>query len=123
MRILIADDNATVRRGVALILSGESGWEICGEASDGEETLQKARELKPNLVVIDMRMPKKDGLETSRLLAREFPDITIIMMSQYDPLALLPSAKAAGASACVDKGRLATDLIGAVKAISISGIE
>jgi len=79
--------------------------------------VQKARELKTKFSCIDMRMPKKDGLETSRLLIREFPDIMIIMMSQYESVALLPSAMAAGVLACVDKSRLPFDLVPAVKAI------
>lgn len=73
MRILIADDHQLVRRGIAGMLSRETNWEICGEASDAKETLEKAAELKPDVVLLDVSMPDANGLETARLCDNRFP--------------------------------------------------
>ncbi len=110
VRILIADDNEMIRRAVRDLLSSETAWEFCGEAKDGTETLLKARELLPDLVLLDISMPGMNGLEVARLLLQEVPEAKIIVMSQHDPLQLLPGVIKAGAHACVDKGCLSTDL-------------
>ena len=71
MRILIADDSDAVRRGVCGILSSEKDLEVCGEAKDGSEALQKARELMPDLILLDISMPGMNGLEVARRLREE----------------------------------------------------
>jgi DNA-binding NarL/FixJ family response regulator len=110
MRIVIADDNLAVRRGVAQLLTREGIWEVCGHASNGPEALEKARELRPDLVLLDIRMPGMDGLETARVLGQELPETKIVIMSQRDAGQLLSRVLEAGAHAFVDKSRLATDL-------------
>lgn len=117
MRILIADDNEHVRRGVRNILSSVPGWEICGEAKDGTEALQSASELQPDLVLLDISMPGLSGLEVARLLRDQVPTARILIMSQHDPAMVLPRALELGARGCVDKGRLATDLLRAIENI------
>lgn len=118
MRILIADDSDMVRRGVRRILSSEATWEVCGEARDGTEVLLKARELLPDLILLDVSMPGLNGLEVARLLRQEVPEAKILVMSQHDPIVLLPRAVEAGAHACVDKGRLGTVLLPTIKSIN-----
>jgi len=115
LRILIADDSAMVRRGVIGLLSSEAGWEICGEASDGSEALAKARALLPDVILLDVSMPGLNGLEVARRLRKEVPQAKIIVMSQHDPAHLLPGVMAAGGDACLDKSRLAADLIDSIK--------
>jgi len=110
MRILIADDNERVRRGVGSILSSIPRWEVCGEAKDGTETIQRAAELLPDLILLDVSMPGLSGLEVARLLRTKVPATRIIIMSQHDPAVLLPRAIEAGAQGCVDKSRLTTEL-------------
>jgi len=117
MRIFIADDNDAVRRGVVRLLSSETGWEVCGEARDGSESLQKARELRPDLILLDVSMPGMNGLEVARLLRQELPGAKILVISQHDPIHLLPSVVEAGGNACVDKSRLGTDLVASIKNI------
>lgn len=114
-RILIADDNERVRRGVSELLSREPMYEVCGEAVNGSEALQKAASLKPDLILLDISMPDINGLEVARVVRRESPEIRILVTSQHDPGQVLPRAIAAGADACVDKSRLATDLLPAVR--------
>lgn len=115
MRILIADDSAMVRRGVIGLLLSEASWEICGEASDGSEALAKARALLPDVILLDVSMPGLNGLEVARRLRKEVPQARIIVMSQHDPAHLLPGVMAAGGDACLDKSRLAADLIDSIK--------
>jgi DNA-binding NarL/FixJ family response regulator len=119
MRIFIADDNDAVRRGVVRLLSSETGWEVCGEARDGSESLQKARELRPDLILLDVSMPGMNGLEVARLLRQELPGAKILVISQHDPIQLLPSVVEAGGNACVDKSRLGTDLVASIKNIEV----
>jgi DNA-binding NarL/FixJ family response regulator len=118
MRILIADDSDMVRHGVRGILSCETTWEVCGEAIDGAEALRKARELLPDLILLDISMPGLNGLEVARLLRQEVPEAKILVMSQHDPILLLPRAVEAGAHACVDKGSLGTALLATIKSIN-----
>jgi len=115
LRILIADDNAAVRRGTSLLLSSEQDWEVCGEASDGDEVIERVRALEPDLLLVDMRMPKRNGLDIIHKVHEEFPRIKIIVMSQYDATVITPIVSAAGGSACIDKARLPFDLVDAVK--------
>lgn len=111
MRILIADDNEPVRRGVAGILSSGTNLQVCGEAEDGEAAILMARKLLPDLILLDMRMPGIGGLEAATLIRQEWPRVKIVMLSQHDPVLLLPRALEAGADACVDKSRLDLDLL------------
>ena len=119
LRILIADDNERVRRGVAGLLASEPNWHICGEASDGPEALLKASELLPDLILLDISMPGMNGLEVARFLRQDLPQTKILVMSQHDPIQLLPLVVAAGGNGCVDKGRLATDLVVSIKKIGV----
>jgi len=109
-QILVADDNVLVRRSVIAMLSGEADLHVCGEAATGPETIQKTRDLNPDLVLLDVRMPGSNGLETAGLLHHEFPNLKIMVMSQHEAAYLLPQVLAVGADACVDKSRMADDL-------------
>jgi DNA-binding NarL/FixJ family response regulator len=120
MRILIADDSEIVRRGIRGLLSAETTWEVCGEAVDGADTLRKARELLPDLILLDISMPGVNGLKAAGILRHEVPKAKILVMSQHDPILLLPRALEAGAHACMDKGRLSADLLRTIE--SIEGI-
>jgi DNA-binding NarL/FixJ family response regulator len=120
LRILIADDNDMVRNGVVGLLSSEPNWEICGEAKDGPEALQKTRQLLPDLLLLDVSMPGMNGLEVTRLIRREVPQTIIIVMSHHDPVQLLPSVVDAGGNRCVDKSRLGIDLVASIKSVEIS---
>jgi DNA-binding NarL/FixJ family response regulator len=115
MRILIADDNALVRRGIASLLSGENELEVCGEAADANETLRKADELRPSLILLDVSMPGMNGLNTARLLKENFPELKILIISQHDSKQLLPRSLEVGANGCIDKARLAVDLLPTLK--------
>jgi DNA-binding NarL/FixJ family response regulator len=95
-RILIADDHDGTRAILRVLLNQHSGWEVCGEASTGEETLQKCVELKPDVVVKDWVMPGMDSIELTRQISKLSPDTAIVIFSFYDMPELIEAAKAAG---------------------------
>ena len=117
MRILVVDDNDAVRGGVIAMLSSATGLEICGEAKNASEALRKARELLPDLILLDISMPGINGLEAARHLRQEVPNAKILVMSEHDPIRLLPTALEAGAHACVDKGCLSTELLPTIEKV------
>jgi DNA-binding NarL/FixJ family response regulator len=117
MRILLADDNEFVRRGVKSILASMTDWKICGEARSGEEAVQIAEEVIPDLVLLDVSMPGLNGLDAARLLRAKVPSAKILIMSQHDPSILLSRALEAGAHDCVDKSRLSTNLVSAIASV------
>jgi two-component system response regulator NreC len=117
MQILIVDDNEMVRRGVSALLSSRPTWQVCGYAGDGKEALRKAKELRPDIILLDISMPGANGLDVARILRREMPKTKIVIMSQHDPIQVLPRVLEAGAHACVDKNSLNTDLLPTIETL------
>jgi two-component system response regulator NreC len=117
MRILIADDNESVRRGIRGLLAEQTSCEVCGEAPDSATAIQKAGELRPDLVLLDVSMPGTNGLETARILKKNLPQTQILIISQHDPKQILPRCLDAGADGSVDKARLGSDLLPAIRAL------
>jgi DNA-binding NarL/FixJ family response regulator len=115
MRILIADDSELIRRGIGILLAKEKSWQVCGEAADGPEALRKVRELRPDLVLLDISMPGANGFDASRQMKEEIPETKILIISHHDATKMLPSALEAGADGCLDKSRLALDLVSAIR--------
>jgi len=97
IRVLLADDHTLFREGIAGIVSAQPDMEVVGEAADGLEALVKARELVPDLILMDIGMPTGDGLEATRLIKREHPEITIVMLTVRDDEEKLFEAVKAGA--------------------------
>jgi DNA-binding NarL/FixJ family response regulator len=96
-------------------LSSKPGWKICGEAPNGTEAIQRAQELQPDLILLDISMPGIGGLDVARRLRRELPNAKIIVMSQHDPAHLRTRVFEAGGDACLDKALLASELLATVK--------
>jgi DNA-binding NarL/FixJ family response regulator len=117
MRVLIPDDNELVRRGIAKLLSADKELEICGEASNSSETFQKVDELMPDVILLDISMPGMNGLNTAQLLRQKRPALKILIVSQHDLNQLLPLSLEAGAHGCIDKVRIATDLLPTLKTL------
>jgi len=115
MRILLVDDNHLVRQAVRSFLRELKGCVICGEASEGQEACEKARNLRPDVILLDNSMPGVSGYETARLIRQENSRVKILMLSQEDVSDLMPAAAESGADGCIDKARMASDLIPALK--------
>jgi DNA-binding NarL/FixJ family response regulator len=115
MRILIADDNGRIRSAIKAMLSTESSFEVCGEAAHGHEALERARQLLPDLVLLDIHMPESDGFQVARQLRLEFPKLKVLIMSQGDAAMILPTALQIGADGCLDKAYLGTELARSLK--------
>ena len=115
MRILIADDFKPIRTAVAGILAQQPDWQVCGEAANGTEAVQLATNLYPDVVLLDISMPGIDGLQAARLIRKNVPTTKIVILSHHDPAQLLNDARKAGAQECIDKGRIAADLVPAIR--------
>jgi PAS domain S-box-containing protein len=111
LRILLVDDNEAVRRGIRSVLFGHHGLSVCGEASDGLEAIEKTKSLRPDVVLMDIAMPRMDGLQATRMIRRENLDIRIIIVSQNDPAVVRRQAADVHADAYVGKLDLSRDLI------------
>ncbi len=84
-RILIVDDHEAVRRGLRLFLATRQDWMVCGEAVDGIDAIEKAKALRPDLVLMDISMPRMDGVEATRIIRKEVPESEVIIVSQNAP--------------------------------------
>ena len=103
LRILIADDHELIRRGVRTLLEAEPGWNVVAEASDGQEALEKAKETKPEIVVLDIGMPRLSGLEAARRLKRILPEAKVLILTMHDSERLAWEVLNAGAHGFVTK--------------------
>jgi PAS domain S-box-containing protein len=110
-RILLVDDDARVRRVISTMLSRHSGWEICGEAGDGQQSVELARATNPDVVLMDVSMPGMNGLDATRILRRERPRVDVILVSQNDPKIISHQAAEVGARAFCSKSDLARNLV------------
>jgi DNA-binding NarL/FixJ family response regulator len=117
LRILLADDHEIVRRGLCALLQKREGWEVCGEASDGRMAIEMAKQLKPDIVIVDIGMPQLNGLDTTRQLLEYDPNFKIIVLTITDSDQVIREALDAGARGFVLKSDAARDLVSAVEAL------
>lgn len=115
-RILIAEDHAIVREGIRMILDAEPDFEVVGETKDGEEAIQLARTLRPDVVVMDISMPRMTGVEATREIKRMLPDTDILILTMHEEESYVFQLLQLGASGYVLKRAAAADLVEAVRA-------
>jgi DNA-binding NarL/FixJ family response regulator len=115
-RVVIADDQAYVRIGFRMILTS-GGIDVVGEAADGAEAVAAVRDLRPDVVLMDIRMPTMDGLEATRRIVREAPDCRVLMLTTFDLDRYVYDALAAGASGFLLKDVTAEHLVAAVRLV------
>jgi DNA-binding NarL/FixJ family response regulator len=116
-RILVADDHPIFRFGLCSLLSSHEGWEICGEATDGRDAVDKCRRLKPDLLVLDICMPELNGLDAARQILRHNPDQVILVLTGVDSEHVIRECLQAGIRGWVFKSDAAEDLTAAVEAM------
>lgn len=115
IRVLICDDHEVIRSGLAALLS-ESGIEIVGEAANGKEAVKQAVKLKPDIVLLDIRMPDGDGLQALDKIRAKVPTAKVVILSTYDNPTYIARAVASGATDYVLKGCSRDDLLGVINA-------
>jgi two-component system NarL family response regulator len=116
--VLIADDHTLFRQGLSSLLQQQKGLQVVGEAVDGWEALAKARELQPHLVLLDVAMPRCNGLEATRLIKRELPDVNVIILTVSEKDEDLFAAVKAGAKGYLLKNAEFEELVRAIEAVA-----
>src|ERR1700733_8807970 len=114
-RLLIVDDHEIFRRGLRALLEPFPEWQICGEAVDGMDAIEQCKLLKPDIIVMDVSMPRLNGLEAARLIRKETPEPQIVMITQHDSPQIRTAALEAGARAFVTKSAVGSELVSALR--------
>ena len=116
-RILLVDDHALLRHGLSAVLSLQSDFEVVGEASDGQEAVRLANKLQPDIVIMDLAMPKMDGVEATRLVKQSSPETKVVILTSFGTSADVSRALAAGASGAIVKDTPDRQLITAIRGV------
>jgi two-component system response regulator NreC len=117
IRVLVADDHTIVREGVRILLEAQSDIEVVGEAADGQEAVARVRELHPDIVLIDIAMPNLNGMEATRAIKRDNPQVQIIALTMYESDEYFFQVLNAGASGYILKKAASADLLAAIRAV------
>jgi DNA-binding NarL/FixJ family response regulator len=117
LRMLVADDHEVVRKGLCALLQERPGWEVAAEASDGREAVRRAKEVNPDIAVLDIAMPTLNGLEATRQITRSLAKTSVLVLTMHESDSLVREALDAGARGYVLKTDAGKDLVGAVEAL------
>jgi len=117
LRILVADDHELVRRGLRTLLESQPGWQVIAEAKDGSEAVKKCLELKPDIVILDIGMPRLNGLGAISKIGKMLPSARVLILTIHDSDDLVREVVEAGARGYLTKASAARDLISAVDAL------
>lgn len=122
IRVLVADDHTIMREGVRLLLEVQPDIEVVGEAADGLQVLDLVNQLRPDLVIMDIQMPNLNGLEATRKIKQDFPQVQILVLTMYESDDYFFQMLKAGASGYVVKKAASADLIAAIRAVKQGGV-
>src|SRR5512135_3735216 len=115
IRILLVDDHAVVRSGLSKFLMVNKDMQLAGEASDGEEAIQMAREHQPDVILMDLMMPGMDGISATREIRAKHPQVKIIALTSFSEQNMVQGALQAGASGYLQKNVTASELANAIR--------
>ena len=118
IRVLLADDHPVVRRGLAALLGTLDDFEVVGEAEDGESAVREAQLCRPDVVLMDVRMPGMDGVEATRRIRKAVPDVAVLVLTMYDDDATVFTAMQAGAQGYLLKGAEQDEIADGIKAVA-----
>src|ERR1700730_5224338 len=118
LRILVADDHEVMRTGVRALIEQEPGLQVCGSAPNGQEAVEAARKLKPDVVIWDMAMPELDGLEALREIKRALPNTEVVIFSAHRSEEVIGQVFEAGAKSYIQKSDCGRHLVAAIKSIA-----
>lgn len=104
------DDHQVMRKGIRALLENDPVWQVCGEAENGRQAVEKARELRPDLIILDLTMPEMNGLEAARQIRSSSPDAKIVIFSMHESPQVRKESRDAGANAFVSKSALGDEL-------------
>ena len=120
--VLIADDQTLFREGIKDLLENEKAIEVIGDAADGAEVLKMAKKLKPNVILMDIKLPHLDGVSATRQIRRECPDTNVLILSSFEDEAHVMEAIQAGANGYLSKMLPASELVNALKTFANEGV-
>jgi DNA-binding NarL/FixJ family response regulator len=120
-RILLADDHAAGLASLRLMIAGRVDWEIAAQASDGAEAVEKAVELSPDIAVLDIQMPRLNGIQAAKLILERCPETKVLAVSLHEQRPLLDELKKVGVLGFVPKDRIASDLLPALDTLLKGG--
>jgi DNA-binding NarL/FixJ family response regulator len=118
VRVVLADDHPVVRGGLRALLSTIDGIEVVGEAADGEAALREVQLTRPDVLLVDIRMPGLDGVETTRRVREVAPEVAVLVLTMYDDDATLFTAMQSGARGYLLKGAEQEEIVGAIRAVA-----
>lgn len=118
IRIVLADDHALIRSGIATLLKGSLEIEVVGEASDGEEAIERVKELSPDVIVIDLSMPKLSGIEATRIITKRFPGTRVIVLTMHENEEYVYQILRSGAGGYVLKSAGKEEISAAIRAVA-----
>ncbi len=117
LRIMVADDHEVVRKGLVALLQAQPEWQVCGEAGDGREAVEKAIQLKSDILILDIGMPSLNGLEATRQILKTIPNARVLILTLHDSDQVVREVLNAGARGFLLKSDAARDLVAAVDAL------
>ena len=120
--VLIADDQTLFREGIKNVLMGEKWMEVVGEAADGVEAVAKAKQLKPDVVLMDIKLPKIDGISATRQIRKTCPQVNVLVLSSFEDEAHVLDAIQAGANGYLSKMLPTTELVNSIKRFTDEGL-
>jgi DNA-binding NarL/FixJ family response regulator len=121
-RVLVVDDHAVLRRGIQTIVTAWPGWEVVGESGSGEEAIDLARSLNPDVILMDISMPGMGGLEATKIICKQHPHTKVVLLTLHDSLECVRTAFQAGARGYLLKSDTEAEMMRALETVAGDGI-